>query len=94
MKSLINVVALTLVFAAPVASFAQQSQQPLTRAQVRAGVIQAEQSGYSPLDWADYPYGEIQAAQFRKRLHNPGQGDGSGYGAGMSGSSDSGDVAR
>jgi hypothetical protein len=94
MKSQIKAVAVTLVLAAPVASFAQQNQQPLTRAQVRAGVVQAAQSGYSPLDWTDYSEGEVQAAQFRHRIQTRNAGDTSGYGAGTSGTSESGDVAR
>jgi hypothetical protein len=94
MKSLINTVGIALVLAAPVASFAQQSQQPLTRAQVRAEIVQAQQSGYSPVDWADFPDGEIQAAKFRNSLGNADSRDTSGYGSGTSGTSQSGDVAR
>ncbi|WP_042266598.1 DUF4148 domain-containing protein [Paraburkholderia heleia] len=29
--------------------------QPLTRAQVRADLIEWRQAGYDPLDWIDYP---------------------------------------
>lgn len=94
MKSLIKTLAIAFVLGAPIASFAQQSQQPLTRAEVRAQTIQAKQSGYSPLDWADFPDGEIQAAQFRKSLHSARSRDSSGYGSGQSGSSQSGDIAR
>ncbi|KLU23512.1 hypothetical protein EOS_24955 [Caballeronia mineralivorans PML1(12)] len=95
MESLIKAAAVVLVLAAPLASFAQPAQQSvtLTRAQVRADLIQAERAGYSPLDWADYPYGEIQAAEFRaaQKLSTT---DTSGYGSSRSGTSQSGDIAR
>ncbi|RAR65194.1 uncharacterized protein DUF4148 [Paraburkholderia unamae] len=29
--------------------------QPLTRAQVRADLVEWRQAGYDPLDWIDYP---------------------------------------
>lgn len=90
MKSLTKVVAVAMFFAAPVASFAQSSEQPLTRAQVRAELVKAENAGYSPLAWADYPYGEIQAAEFRAAQ----KADTSGYGSGSSGTFQSGVVAR
>ncbi|REE21474.1 uncharacterized protein DUF4148 [Paraburkholderia sp. BL27I4N3] len=94
MKSLIKALAIAFALGAPVVSFAQQSQQSLTRAEVRAQTIQAKQSGYSPLDWADFPDGEIQAAQFRKSLRDARSRDGAGYGSGQSGNSQSGDIAR
>ncbi len=92
MKSLIKAVTVVLFLGAPVASFAQQSAT-LTRAQVRADLVQTERAGYSPLDWADYPYGEIQAAEFRA-AQKSSTTDTSGYGSGRSGSSQSGDIAR
>ena len=91
MKSLIKVVAVAIVLAAPVVSFAQSNPQPLTRAQVRADLIKAEKAGYSPLAWADYPYGEIQAAEFRAAAQKAAA---SGYGSGSSGTSQAGDIAR
>lgn len=48
MKSLIKAVAIAAVLAAPIASFAQASQQPVTRADVRADLIRVEQAGYNP----------------------------------------------
>ncbi|MFM0417666.1 DUF4148 domain-containing protein [Paraburkholderia aromaticivorans] len=94
MKSLIKAVAVTLVVAAPVASLAQPAEQSITRAQVRADLIQAEQAGYNPLDWADYPYGEFKAAEFRAALRKSSAIDTSGYGSGLGGNSWSGDIAR
>ena len=63
MKSLIKAVALVIAIAAPVASFAQ-SEQPLTRAEVRAQLIQIEQAGYNPAVATDSTYpADIQAAE-------------------------------
>ena len=55
MKSLIQAVAIAAVLATPVASFAQSNSQPVTRAQVRAELVQIEQAGYSPARGRD-PY--------------------------------------
>jgi hypothetical protein len=64
MKSLIHAVVVATILAAPVASFAQ-SAQPLTRAQVRAELIQLEKAGYDPLtDAYSYP-GSLQKAEAR-----------------------------
>ncbi|QGZ64023.1 DUF4148 domain-containing protein [Paraburkholderia acidisoli] len=37
------------------------AQGPLTRAQVRAELIEWLQAGYDPLDWIDYPQNAQQA---------------------------------
>ncbi|MGF6973565.1 hypothetical protein QFZ94_001992 [Paraburkholderia sp. JPY465] len=92
MKSLIQAVVLTaLIAAAPVASLAQ-SEQPITRAEVKAELQQLEQNGYNPaisLD-AQYP-ADIQAAEARvAAMNGKGQADTSGYGSPMGGSSQSG----
>ena len=70
MKSLIKAVAVALVLAAPVASFAQ-SNQPVTRAQVRAELVQLEKAGYNPsaADDATYP-AQLQAAEARVAAQN------------------------
>lgn len=94
MRSLAKTVAVLFVLAVPVAAFAQSTQSPITRAQVRAELVQAEKDGYSPLAWADYPYGEIQAAEFRAASHNAKAADASGYGPATNGTSQSGDIAR
>jgi FlaG/FlaF family flagellin (archaellin) len=98
MKSLINVVAIAVVLAAPVASFAQSSQQPLTRAEVRNELIQMEQAGYNPATSNDTTYpADAQAAESRIQAQNAALAQNqepvantSGYGAPMSGSSQSG----
>ncbi|MBN3832292.1 DUF4148 domain-containing protein [Burkholderia sp. Ac-20344] len=90
MKSLIKAVALAALVAAPVVSFAQ-SQQPLTRAQVRAELVQLEKAGYNPNDWINYPE-NIQAAQAKiAAAQNTGaQADATGYGANPAATSQSG----
>ncbi|MBR8311891.1 DUF4148 domain-containing protein [Burkholderia dolosa] len=91
MKSLINAVALAALVAAPAVSFAQSSQQPVTRAQVRAELVQLEQAGYNPNDWMHYPE-NIQAAQAKiAAAQNAGAtADTTGYGANAAAASQSG----
>ncbi|WP_347469600.1 DUF4148 domain-containing protein [Burkholderia stagnalis] len=91
MKSLINAVALAVIVAAPVASFAQSNQQPLTRAQVRAELVQLEKAGYNPNDWINYPE-NIQAAQAKiTAAQNTGaQADTTGYGVNAAAASQAG----
>ncbi|RFU46629.1 DUF4148 domain-containing protein [Paraburkholderia sp. DHOC27] len=89
MKSLIKAVAIAVVLAAPVASFAQ-SNQPLTRAEVRAQLVQLEKAGYNPSnDNTTYP-ADIQAAEARVAAQNAAT---SGEGGVASGSSQSGAAA-
>jgi hypothetical protein len=87
MKSLIKAVAIAVVLAAPVASFAQ-SNQPVTRAEVRSQLVQLEKAGYNPgaADNTTYP-ADIQAAEARVAAEN---GSTSGVGGAVSGSSESG----
>ncbi|SEF11685.1 protein of unknown function [Burkholderia sp. WP9] len=87
MKSLIQAVVVAAALAAPVAVFAQ-SNAPLTRAQVRAELVQLEKAGYNPAHGEDpyYP-ADIQAAEARVAAQN---GATSGYGGVVSGSSDAG----
>ncbi|NPT36142.1 DUF4148 domain-containing protein [Paraburkholderia xenovorans] len=90
MKSLIQAVVIAAVFAAPVASFAQ-SNQPVTRAQVRAELIQLEKAGYQP--GRDDPYypADIQAAEARVAAQNgTAQAAESGFGGVVSGASQAG----
>jgi hypothetical protein len=91
MKSLIQAVAIAAVLAAPVASFAQSSQ-PVTRAQVRAELVQLEKAGYSPTRGVDPDYpADIQAAEARVAAQNAtSQAAATGYGPSTSGTSQSG----
>ncbi|PCE22904.1 hypothetical protein BWP39_24795 [Paraburkholderia acidicola] len=90
MKSLFPALVVATLLAAPVASFAQ-SNQPLTRAEVRAQLVQLEKAGYNPVgDQTDYP-NNIQAAQRRVDEQSAvAQADTSGYGAASNGSSQAG----
>lgn len=102
MKSLIKAVAIAVVLAAPVASFAQSSDQPVTRAEVRNELIQLEHAGYNPSRANDTNYpSDIQAAESRVQAQNPAVAqttqpvaDTSGYGAPTTGSSQSGGVMQ
>jgi Tfp pilus assembly protein PilE len=77
MKSLIKAVAIAAVLAIPAVSFAQ-SNQPVTRAQVRAELVQLEKAGYRPGAGTEAHYpDEIQAAQARVDAQNGAAG---GYG--------------
>ena|ERR1700761_1745736 len=93
MKSLIKAVALAAVLAVPAVSFAQ-SNQPVTRAEVRGELTQLEQVGYNPFSSSDAHYpAAVQQAESRVSAANPGAGntaDNSGYGSSTGGTSESG----
>ena len=77
MKSLIQAVAVATALIVPVASFAQ-SNGPVTRAQVRAELVQLEKAGYRVGDGDNAHYPEaIQAAQAKVAALN---GANSGFG--------------
>ncbi|RKT22508.1 uncharacterized protein DUF4148 [Paraburkholderia sp. RAU2J] len=92
MKSLIEAALIAALIAAPLAAFAQ-SNQPLTRAQVRAELVQLEKAGYNPAsaDADDYP-ANIQAAEARVAAQNA-TAQTSGYGSASQGSSQAGSRA-
>jgi opacity protein-like surface antigen len=84
MKSLIKAIAVAAVLAVPAVSFAQ-SNQPVTRAEVRAQLVQLEKAGYNPFDGSDAHYpAAIQQAEGRVAR------DTAGYGPATAGTSDSG----
>jgi Domain of unknown function (DUF4148) len=86
MKSLIQAVVVAAALAAPALSFAQ-SNAPVSRAQVRAELVQVEKAGYRPGDdEIHYPVA-VQAAEARIAAQN---GSASGYGGVVNGMSDSG----
>jgi hypothetical protein len=85
-RSLVSAVGLASALAAPAVSFAQ-SNAPVTRAQVRAELVQLEKAGYHVGDGhTTYP-AEIQAAEARVAAQN---GAASGYGGAVAGSSEAG----
>lgn len=87
MKSLVEAVALVVVLAAPAASFAQ-SDQPVTRAEIKAQLKQLEQAGYNPAVATDSTYpADIQAAEARVAARNNAAGS---YGPSTAGSSETG----
>ncbi|MFM0392234.1 DUF4148 domain-containing protein [Paraburkholderia phytofirmans] len=86
MKSLIQAVVVAAVLAAPVAVFAQ-TNSPVTRAQVRAELIELEQAGYNPGRGEDPTYpADIQAAEARVAARHAATG----FGGTASGSSEAG----
>lgn len=89
MKSLIEALVIAALITAPLAAFAQ-SNQPVTRAQVRAELVQLEKAGYDPAtaNSIDYPQ-NIQAAEARVAEQNRAAQT-SGYGAATNGSSQAG----
>ncbi|WP_114813030.1 DUF4148 domain-containing protein [Paraburkholderia kururiensis] len=78
------------VVAVPAVSFAQ-SNAPLTRALVRAELVQLEKAGYNPaLDYTRYPE-NVQAAEARVSARNHDAA--SAYGPALNGTSSSGSHA-
>jgi hypothetical protein len=85
MKSLTSAIVAASVLAAPAVSFAQ-SDSPVTRAQVRAELIQLQKAGYVPGgEDPNYP-ANVQAAEARVAAQNGATA----YGGMISGSSASG----
>jgi hypothetical protein len=69
MKSLIQAIVVAAALVAPVVSFAQ-SNAPVTRAEVRARLVQLEKAGYDPTSVpTDYPVG-LQAAEAKVAAQN------------------------
>lgn len=90
MNKLISAAVVAAALAVPAISFAQSSEQGLTRAQVRAELVQLEKAGYNPsADHVNYPE-NLQAAQARVTQEKLASGDTSGYGAPAVGTSQSG----
>jgi hypothetical protein len=86
MKSLIQAVAVAAALVVPVASFAQ-AQAPITRAQVRAEIVQLQQVGYHVGDGDNAHYPEaLEAAKARVAALNGN----SAYGGAENGSSQAG----
>ena len=84
MKSLIQAVVIAAAFAAPVAAFAQ-SNAPVTRAQVKAELIQFQQAG-GRTNFSNDPYypQDAQLAQARVKAQNGNNQDVGGVQAGSS----------
>lgn len=95
MKKLIPAVVVAAALAIPAISFAQSSQQGLTRAQVRAELVELQQAGYNPAtgDNANYP-NNLQAAQARVTEEHLANAGTSGYGAPAAGTTQAGGAAQ
>ncbi|PMS19817.1 hypothetical protein C0Z18_12415 [Trinickia dabaoshanensis] len=65
MKSTVKSIVLAAVVVAPAISFAQPSNVPLTRAQVRHELTQLERAGYNPARKDNMYPADIQAAEAR-----------------------------
>lgn len=89
MKTLIAAALAATVLAAPALSFAQENQQPVTRAQVRAELVQLEKAGYRPSLASPYYPEDLQAAEARVAQQN-GAAQATAYGAPTNGSSQAG----
>ena len=93
MKSLVSAVVVSAALAIPAMSFAQ-SAQPMTRAQVRAQLVELERAGYNPAENdVNYPH-DLQVAQQRVEQQKLAQGNTSGYGAPAVGSTAAGAAAH
>lgn len=86
MKVDIKACVIAVALAVPAVSFGQTNNGPLTRAQVRAQLIQLEQAGYNPAaaDRAQYPR-DIQAAEARIQAQGSMAGTATGVGGSMNG---------
>ncbi len=81
MKLVIRIITLA-VATVPALAFAGQSSEGMTRAQVRAQLVQMEQAGYNPARRDNYYPRSIQQAEARiKSSESPRQADTSGYGS-------------
>ncbi|SDB86966.1 DUF4148 domain-containing protein [Paraburkholderia lycopersici] len=92
MKNLIATALAATVLAAPALSFAQANQAPVTRAQVRAELVQLEKAGYRPGLSSPYYPQDLQTAQARVAQQN-GAAETTAYGASTNGSVQAGDRA-
>jgi hypothetical protein len=91
MKALIYAALVASALAAPAVSFAQETTAPLTRAEVRADLVQVEQAGYRPSTKDLYYPADIQAAE--ARIHAQDVSSTAVGGVSMNGSSQSGTPA-
>jgi hypothetical protein len=71
MKTIATLLVTAAALTAPVLSFAQSAEHGLTRAQVRAELVQLERAGYNPQTAADASYPqEIQLAEAKVAAEN------------------------
>jgi Domain of unknown function (DUF4148) len=70
MKALIKAVLIATALSAPAFAFAQATNGPVTRAQVRADLVRLEQAGYRPAGTDPYYPADIQAAEAKVAAQN------------------------
>ncbi|WP_250453745.1 DUF4148 domain-containing protein [Caballeronia sp. ATUFL_M2_KS44] len=95
MNTIAKVVVSVAVVIAPTFVFAQTDSAPVTRAQVRAELVQLERAGYSAAsgDNASYPV-DIQAAEAKVAAQQNADGANQSYGGTRSGATGSGMTQR
>lgn len=91
----IKAVVLSLALGIPALSYAQSSNGPVTRAQVRAQLSALERAGYEPgrADDATYPQ-DVQAAEARVAMQHAAAKPETGIGGTASGTTKSGQAGR
>ena len=78
------------LLAAPLASYAQQSNNTVTRAQVKAELAELERAGYHPgMNEVNYPV-DLETAEAKVAANHAGAPGDTGYGAGTTSSAQSG----
>jgi Fe2+ transport system protein B len=70
MSKTIHSALLAAVLTIPVVAFAQQSNTGLTRAEVRAELVQLEKAGYQPSHVSPHYPADIEAAMARLQANN------------------------
>ena len=87
MKALIKAVLISCALSAPAFAFAQATNAPLTRAEVKADLVRVEQAGYRPqAEDPNYP-ADIQAADAKIAAQDQTPGAASIGGVPMTGAS-------
>jgi hypothetical protein len=89
MKTLIRVAAVALAVS-PLIAFAQSEQQGLTRAQVRADLVNLEKAGYDPALRDPYYPNNLQAAEAKIQAGDTSKPGALSYGPSVEGTSGSG----
>jgi hypothetical protein len=90
MKALIRAALISCALAAPALAFAQSDNGPVTRAEVRADLVQLEAVGYHPSANDPYYPADIQAAEAKVAAQNHQVGNASFGGVSQIGTSQSG----
>ncbi|HLX02509.1 MAG TPA: DUF4148 domain-containing protein [Trinickia sp.] len=90
MKALIQAVLISCALAAPAFAFAQATNAPLTRAEVKADLVRVEQAGYRPQANDLYYPADIQAAEAKIAAQQQSLEAGSVGGVPMTGTSQAG----